>query len=127
MGWLSDLLKEYPALSVAKERLALIEDRLKIVEAENEQLKAENVELKSKLGANDNRSKFIEFKGVLWTQVDGKVDTITYCPTCELAMSAFPPGSNEMVICSKCNFIAPFRPDQVDEMAKALESELLSA
>ncbi len=28
MSWLSDFLKEYPALSVAKERLALAEQRL---------------------------------------------------------------------------------------------------
>lgn len=56
MGWLSDLLKEYPALSVAKERLALAEDRFKHTEEENTKLKArilqlevENENIKSQL------------------------------------------------------------------------------
>jgi hypothetical protein len=42
-------------------------------------------------------------------------------------MSAFPPESNEMLVCSKCNFTAPFPPSQVDAMAKKLEVELLLA
>ena len=48
MGWLSDLLKEYPALSVAKERLALAEERFKNIEEENTKLKARVAELEVK-------------------------------------------------------------------------------
>jgi hypothetical protein len=55
-GWLADLLKEYPALSVGKERLAFQEERLKQFEAENKQLKekvaaltTENEELKRRI------------------------------------------------------------------------------
>lgn len=47
MGWLSDLLKEYPALSVAKERLALAEERFKHIEEENAELKAHVAELEA--------------------------------------------------------------------------------
>lgn len=47
MSWLSDLLKEYPALSVAKERLALAEDRFKNIEQENTQLKDRITELET--------------------------------------------------------------------------------
>jgi predicted transcriptional regulator len=47
MGWLSDLLKEYPALSVAKERLALAEERFKHIEEENSKLKARVAELEA--------------------------------------------------------------------------------
>ncbi len=41
MGWLNDLLKQYPAFSVARERLALIEEKLKATEAENKSCAAE--------------------------------------------------------------------------------------
>ena len=69
----------------------------------------------------------MEFNGVLWKEFNGDVETIAYCPECKLAMSAFPPGSNEMLICSKCNFTAPFSPDEVKALANKLEVELLSA
>jgi hypothetical protein len=107
MGWLADLLKEYPALSVAKERLALVEERLRLVESENNKLKAENAELKKRIPILEKASQFIEYKGVLWKQLNGTIDSISYCPECKLAMSAFPPGSDEMLICSKCNFTKP--------------------
>lgn len=127
MGLLADLLKEYPALSVAKERLALIEELMRIVDAENDKLKAENAELKKRVPVLEKASKFIEYKGTLWKQLNGAVDSIAYCPDCTLAMSAFPPGSDEMLICSRCNFTAPFPPSQVDAMATKLEVELLLA
>jgi predicted HTH transcriptional regulator len=39
MGWLTDLIKEYPAIFVAKESLALVEDRFIKIEEENKELK----------------------------------------------------------------------------------------
>lgn len=134
MGWLSDLIKEYPALSVARERLALVADRLKMAEDENKKLKAEieslraeRNELAKRAAAQEKREHFVEFKGVLWKQNDGSVDPLPYCPTCKLAMSAFPPGSDDNLICSVCNFTAPFPPSQIAAMAKKLETELLLA
>lgn len=41
MGWLSNLLKDYPALSVAKERLALEEAKQSALVKENNELKEE--------------------------------------------------------------------------------------
>ena len=45
MGWFTDLLKEYPALSVAKERLALVQEKYDALEVENKQLKNKIEEL----------------------------------------------------------------------------------
>ncbi len=127
MGWLTDLLKEYPALSVAKERLSLIEEKLKTSEKENKELRKENDILKSNIARIEKHNKFIEYNGVLWKELNGKVEKIAYCPECKLAMSTFPPGSNEMLICSKCNFTAPFSPNEVNSISNKLEIELLSA
>lgn len=127
MSLLADLLKEFPALAVAKERLALIEDRLRVAESENEILKAVNAELKIRIAAYEKADPFYEHKGVLWKVFDGVADTIAYCPECKLAMSAFPPGDDEMLICSKCGFTAPFPPSQIGAIAKDLEIALLTA
>lgn len=127
MGWLTDLLKDYPTLSVAKERLSFIEEKLRAAEEENQKLREENASLRSKVDSVEKREQFIAFSGVLWKEFNGIVDEIAYCPECNLAMSAFPPGSNEMLICSKCNFTAPFSPNEVKALAKKLEVELLTA
>ena len=47
MGWLTDLLKEYPALAIAKERLALVEERFKSTEAKNQALTEETDKLRT--------------------------------------------------------------------------------
>ncbi len=125
MGWLNDLLKQYPALSVAKERLALIEEKLKATDAENKKLREENNILRQKVNALRKESQFIEFKGVLWKKSGESIDPLSYCPDCKLAMSEFPPDSDEMLTCSKCNFTAPFKPSQVETLAKKLDTELL--
>lgn len=64
MGWVSDLLKEYPALSVAKERLAIAEAKFQELEnkhaqlsTENERLKAENLQLREKLYSFEKAKK----------------------------------------------------------------------
>ena len=125
MSWLTDLLAEFPALSVAKERLALVEDRLRDAEQKNEELSEENAELKRQLAGFQKTNQFIEIRGVLWKEFDGVVDAIAYCPVCKLAMSEFPPRSDEMLICSKCNFRAPFLPSEADSIAKKIETDLL--
>lgn len=126
MTWLDELLSQYPALSVAKERLAQVEARLRHLEAENKKLKDEKAE-RERGPDLEAATRFLEYKGVLWAQADGTIGPVAYCPRCKLAMSALPPGSDEMLVCSKCNFTAPFLPSQVDAVAKQLEGELLSA
>lgn len=135
MNWLTDLLKEYPAISVAKERLALVEDRLKQAESQNTALKIENTsfrlecaELKKKVSHYEKVAPFVEHMGVLWKEGrDSLIVHLAYCPECKLAMSAFPPGSDETLICTKCNFAAPFPPSEVGRLALKLEVELLSS
>lgn len=134
MGWLGDLLKEYPALSVARERLALIADRLKIAEEENKKLKAEIAELKAEClelrkntTAQEKVNQFLEFKGAVWKQFDGSVDPLPYCPACKLALSVFPPNSDDNLLCSVCGFTAPFPPSQIKAVAKQLETALILA
>lgn len=135
MNWISDLLKDYPALSVAKERLALMEDRLKQTESQNLALKteiaslrSECAELQTRISNDAEKTKYFEHMGVLWKERrDGLIEQIAYCPDCKLAMSAFPPLSDEVLACSRCNFCAPFLPSQVQHMALKLEVELLSS
>ncbi len=131
MGFLSELLKDFPALAVAKERIALFEERLKLTEEENGRLKsdnsrliAENAALKVRLEQQQASAQFAESHGVLWKSRNGNVERIAYCPICRVAMSEFPPGTNELLVCSKCDFQAPFRPKQTAEIAESVSNEL---
>ena len=54
MGWLSDLLKDYPALSVAKQRLALAEERYNNLKEENQLLKEQLAPMKTNLRSKAN-------------------------------------------------------------------------
>jgi hypothetical protein len=130
MDWLANLLKEFPALSVARERLALVEERFRNVESENQRLRNENERLiaeRSALQAQGNtlqrQDEFIEERGVLWKRKrDGRVDAFPYCPACRFVLSAFPPPpADEMLACSKCNFIAPFPPSEARTIASSLK------
>jgi hypothetical protein len=114
-GKIVDLLADIPTLAVARERLALAQDEIKRLEAENERLRKENVALWTRVEAI-TPPEFVEASGVLWRRrAAGAVEPIAYCPNCRLAMSAFPPGSNELLACSKCDFVAPFRPRELSE------------
>ena len=133
MSWLTDLLKEYPALSVARERLALLEERLNDAERQNEKLRRELEKIQMErdfLLENakevEKSSRFFEHKGVCWQIYEGEVEPFPYCPDCHLAMHAFPPGSDEMLVCSKCDFVAPFAPSEIEKVAKSLEVRLLT-
>ena len=126
MSWLDDLLKEYPALSVVRKRLTDVEERLRHLEAENRRLKQEKAQW-TKQTVLETEDRFVNYQGVLWEHAEGTISAVAYCPRCKLAMSALPPGTDEMLVCSKCNFTAPFLPSQVGALAKQLESERLSA
>lgn len=133
MGWLADLLKEYPALSVARERLALFEERLDEAERQNEKLRRELETVQSERDAllenvkkTQKSERFMEHQGVCWQINEGEVDPLAYCPECHLAMHEFPPNSNETLACSKCNFVAPFAPSEINNVAKSLEVRLLT-
>ena len=119
MGWFSDIIKEYPAFLAETQRLGQLD-------AENIKRKKDNAALQTKRIAVQTRGRFTEFEGVLWTHHNGDVDTIVYCPSCEFAMAVFPPRSNEKVVCSKCSFVAPFQPQEIEKLARSLEAKLSS-
>src|SRR5262245_39445561 len=122
MAWLADLLKDFPSLSVARERLALIEQKLADAEAENAKLRAENANLKAQVSAATVQASFIESNGALWKRgSDGKVEPIAYCPDCKRALSPWPPApADDNLTCTKCDFIAPFPPSKQREIAAKL-------
>ncbi len=70
---------------------------------------------------DSSNSELVEAHGVLWRRIPEGVERIAYCPSCRLAMSVFPPGSNEMILCSKCKFVAPFRPEELIGNAKSVQ------
>ena len=62
-----------------------------------------------------SKDDYVEANGVHWKRKgDGTFEKWAYCPTCHLAMSEFPPLSNELLICTKCNYQAPFPPSEVE-------------
>jgi hypothetical protein len=50
---------------------------------------------------------------VLWRRNSDGFDEDPYCPKCKLVLAAFPPGSNQVLCCSSCQFQAPFRPKEI--------------
>ena len=63
MGWITDLLKEYPALSVAKERLALAQEKYDALEAENKELKNQVETLENENAALKEQLSGLQPKG----------------------------------------------------------------
>lgn len=104
MGWLTDLLKEYPAVAVVKERLAAKEEEMKRLAEENAALNAENTTLKKKLALAEIPDQFTMKNGVLWKRnPEGGYERMPYCPNCKHVMAqmgSFNPH------CSKCKIMA---------------------
>ena len=119
MGWFSDIAKEYPEFLIETERLALLD-------AENIKRNKENSRRLIKSDLEPKLPRLIKFKEVLWALRDGKIDTTAYCPSCELAIETLPSSSNEKLACSTCNFVAPFRPGDIEKLVRSLESRIAS-
>ena len=125
MGWFSDLLKEYPALEVARERIALLEAKFANLETENATLREEvaslqreNKTLKRQLPTED----FVEARGALFNcRPDGSFEPIAYCPDCKRALAPFPMPGTFGPICSKCHYRAPFKENDIPEILKELQ------
>lgn len=124
MSWLSDLLKEYPALNVARERLALAEQRYELLERENEVLKLENARLKGENEAmrrTSPRPEFVESNGALFKRkADGTFEPIAYCPDCKSALSS--PIEPILLRCSKCKYSAPFHKSELTGIISQLQA-----
>ena len=116
MGWFSDILREYPAFLNETERLAALD-------AENQKRKKGNAKRQSGRGAEQKPQQFMEFEGALWRERDGRIDTTIYCTCCKKVMVVIGRGTNESVVCSECNYVAPFQPAEIEKLARLLESK----
>ena len=124
MNWITDLLKEYPALSVARERLEFAQDRISWLETENQTLREQNAalevdlkKLNAQLTSLDVSAQYVEYEGVLWKRKgDEGFEKFAYCPTCRLPMSDFA----GLLVCKKCNWEAPFDPVAVQTIHSQL-------
>jgi hypothetical protein len=126
MGWFTDLLKEYPALEVARERIALAEAKFANLETENVRLqeevaglRRENESLKSRMPVEG----FIEARGALFKRrVDGSFEPDAYCPACKSALAPFPIPGAFGPSCSRCRYRAPFKSSEIPQIIKELQS-----
>ena len=126
MNWLEDLIKEYPGLSAAKEKLVLQQDKYNALEAENEELKKKIRGLKETVTKLEKSvfqhvkiDPFIEDHGVLWKKgADGSIDKIAYCPKCRVVMTPFPSGNPEFIVCTQCKYRAPFQCMELDGIVR---------
>jgi hypothetical protein len=131
LNFVADLLKEYPALAVAKERLALFEDHLKEAEADKAELEKEvarlredNAALRGQIVTQNAASRFTEHSSAFWKRDrDGRYEAIAYCPKCQLGMEQIKHGNvADKVVCSLCKFTAPFKTYRVAMIAAELNS-----
>jgi hypothetical protein len=68
---------------------------------------------------------FVRERGVLWKRrPGGSFHDEPYCPSCKLPLHPFPPGSDDMLACPKCIFIALFRPSKSKEILDLLAASL---
>jgi hypothetical protein len=120
MEWLTDLLKEYPALEVARERIVAAETQIAAMESENFRLRGENARLKERLSAlaRSIPRDFVEARGVLFKRTDGGFEPDAYCPDCIRALSL--DEARSRWVCSKCGFIAPFALSDLTRLVASL-------
>lgn len=110
MGWVTDLVRDFPTLAVAKERLCLAEDRQKLLEQENENLRQQVAELtqqvESLLAATataDEEQEFTRYRGLLWSREGAGFEPTPYCPDCRRPMLGFPiPTAPMQWLCRPC-------------------------
>ncbi len=99
---------------MAKEKLAKIKSEKEMLKRENAELKKKNTELFYRLS---KKEQFIENNGVLFKKkADGNFEPCAFYPTYKMALVEFPPRSDENHVCSKCNYIASFRPRQLNNI-----------
>jgi hypothetical protein len=124
MSFFSDLLKDFPALEVARERIKLVEDKQRSVEEENQRLRQTVATLQADIAALRLRlpsTEFVERRGAIFKRLPtGGFESVAYCPDCKRALSTledFIPLS-----CSKCNYIAPLRGPEIPAIIQSLEA-----
>ena len=93
MSWFSDLLRDFPAVEVARERIALLEAKFSNLEANNAKLTADNERLLRENGSLRRQlpaEQFAESRGVLFKRkADGTFEEVAYCPDCRALSPRF--------------------------------------
>ena len=122
MAWLTDLLKEYPALNVARERIALAEQRYNHsnvkTKCSSKKPLAQERELES-LRRQVPSTEWVEARGVSFKRRgDGTFEPDAYCPECKRAMNAL--SSFMPLLCSKCEYVAPVQTSLLAEIVAGL-------
>lgn len=84
-------------------------------------LKLNTIERPTRALTNQQSPQFVSAHGVLWKRTSSGIEPLAYCPECLLAMSSWPPESDELLICSKCDFTAPFKPSEVKSKSQFIK------
>jgi len=131
MGWLSDLMKDFPLPPVAPEQR---KDRLKRPKCrdggntpspEGQNLPISDLENHRRQAQEGPGDIFVRAKGVLWKRdPSGGFHEKPYCPSCKMELNVFPPGSDNMLACPTCDFIAIFRPSKSKDILAQLNKTI---
>ena len=113
MELILDRFKEFPLLTIARKQMkegGKRPDRAnkkKDPLPENRKPPISNKENHREKAQERPKDIFVRAKGFLWKRLpSGRFQEKPYCPSCKLELIAFPPGSDNMLACPKCNFIA---------------------
>jgi FtsZ-binding cell division protein ZapB len=80
---------------------------------------------KGRPAAETTTPALVEKHGVLWQpSADGRIEPICYCPKCRLVMTPLPSGYPTEIMCTRCRFKAPFRPEQLPELVRTIAAEM---
>lgn len=127
MNWADELIREYPSLEGAREKLASMEARGSAMEIKIAQLQEENEKLRRDLAVLETRVKecstqpgFVDASGVLWkSKSGGGTESVPYCPTCKSPLS----DVSGSLLCLKCNWQAPLKSFEVPKVHHDLFGE----
>lgn len=101
MGFFTDLLKDFPSLSVAKERLSLLDEKYKTLETENGALRHRVADLESRLAHHETPNEYQRRDSVDWKRdTDGIFSDGPRCPDCKLLMSKL----MDTLKCTRCGY-----------------------
>ena len=110
-----------------------MEDRTKKLEEEIRRLQEENDSLRAEVhqwedggqpfvpDITDDYGEFVSNHGVLWTRAaDGGLEKVVYCPECRLVLLPLPSDNPSRLVCTGCQFKAPFGPAEIERISEGL-------
>lgn len=117
----TDLATAREEIEQLRQTLDLAHEEASTREREIRELKATIRRLEIRLGEMKLGGAFVESHTVLWKRgAGGQVEPLAYCPTCKLVMTPLPSGYPEYIVCTNCQFRAPFHPEELPAIMKEL-------